>query len=119
MFSYDKLNLFLASETFYSLLREGVPSIGDKINDDRIYMMFTSILMSIRQDERGDTHLDDYLNVLKRIHEQFGLTGQHAEIGKQAFAKAIEIGGKDLSDEETSFLIDGFNRLSDQVLSAK
>ncbi|PCI37665.1 MAG: hypothetical protein COB46_13135 [Rhodospirillaceae bacterium] len=110
--SIAQIDHVLATDKFYEILFEIMPETQAMFESTEAQkQMFSSALMSIGHWEFGDAQLLFYLETLGKKHKDLGLTTEHMQMGKRAFVEAIEVGGKDLSEDRKQYFINVFNEL--------
>jgi hemoglobin-like flavoprotein len=107
-----RLDFTLATDKFYEVLFERMPSLetlfGDKKKQE---CMFIVVLQTISDNANGDIMVSDYLKVLGEKHKAFGLRPVHMEMGRQAFEQAIVAGGINLNSADGQFYMESYDTL--------
>ena len=95
-----ELNYELMVDTFFKDLFERNPEIETMFSDKgKQRKMMIVVLQIMRELEGQGRNLDDYIQVIGMLHRGYGLTEEQMSVGHCAFARAIDVAGKELSDE--------------------
>lgn len=101
-----------ATAKFYERLFARFPGIKAQLADKgKRERMFVAILMSVDDAVHGRVPETAYLQSLHERHRMIGVGRVHITAAREAFAQAIEAGGRQLSEERRQLYLDAFTEI--------